>query len=43
MNGREKDEIKLSQIIDTLVSIEKSVNPGISDKDAVKNVLQIRG
>ena len=42
VNGTEKDELKLQKTIDTLVSVEKHVNPSISDKDALKNALQAR-
>jgi Sec-independent protein translocase protein TatA len=42
VNGTEKDELKLQKTIDALTSIDKHINPSISDKDALKNVLQIR-
>ena len=42
VNGTEKDEVKIQDTIDTLVNVEKSVDPSISDKDAFKNVLQAR-
>lgn len=42
INGSEKDENKISETVKTLVGVEKSVNPSITDKDALKNVLQAR-
>lgn len=42
VDGSEKNELKIQGMIDTLVGVEKSVNPSISDKDALKNVLQAR-
>lgn len=42
VNGSEKNEFKIQGMIDTLVGVEKSVDPLISDKDALKNVLQVR-
>ncbi len=42
MNGSEKDDFILGTTIDTLTSIEKKVNPEISNKDALKYVLNIR-
>lgn len=42
VNGSEKDSTKIQGIVDTLVNIEKSVNPGISDKEAFRNVMEAR-
>ena len=42
VNGAEKDSAKLDGVIDTLMHVEKSVNPGISDKEAYRNVMQAR-
>lgn len=43
MNGTEKDSAKIQNAVETLVGVEKSVNPAISDKDAYKQVMQLRG
>jgi hypothetical protein len=42
IDGSEKDDMKLQDIIDTLSTVEKTTNPNLSDKDALKNVLEIR-
>lgn len=42
VNGSEKDGTKIQSVVDTLVSVEKNVNPGISDKEAYKQVMQLR-
>ena len=42
VNGTERDEHKLQNVIQTLVQVEKSVNPNISDKEAEKNVIMAR-
>lgn len=42
MSGVEKDEMKNLRIVNTLVDVEKKVDTSISDKEALKNVLQIR-
>lgn len=42
LNGSEKDDFKIQSIIDTMIKVEKTVNPNISDKDALKNVLATR-
>ena len=42
MNGTEKNDILLEKTIDTLMKIEKKVNPDISDDDALDIVLNVR-
>lgn len=42
VNGSEKDGAKIQGIVDTLVGVEKSVNPGVSDKEAYRNVMEAR-
>lgn len=42
VNGSEKDGTKIQEAVDTLVSVEKSVNPEISDKEAYRNVMEVR-
>lgn len=42
VNGSEKDGAKIQKAVDTLVSVEKSVNPAISDKEAYRNVMEVR-
>lgn len=42
IDGTEKDETKIKGIVDTLVGVEKRADSSISDKDALKNVLQAR-
>ena len=42
LNGSEKDTGKNRAAFDTLVKIEKTVNPSISEKDAYRSVLQAR-
>ncbi len=42
INGSEKDSAKLQKTVDTLVNVEKTVNPGLSDKEAYKNVMEVR-
>jgi hypothetical protein len=42
VNGSEKDSAKIQSAVDALVNVEKSVNSGISDKEAYKNVLDAR-
>lgn len=42
INGNEKNTEKIKDIVGTLTSIEKKVNSSISDKDALKNVLQLK-
>lgn len=42
VNGSEKDNTKIREAVDTLVSVEKSVNPGISHNDALRNVMEAR-
>lgn len=41
VNGSEKNDKKIKEAMDTLIGIEKSVNPSISDKEAYKNVLKL--
>lgn len=43
VDGTEKNDAKLNGIIDKLVNVEKTVNPDMSDKDALKAVLSVRG
>lgn len=42
VNGSEKDGAKIQGIVDTLVGVEKSVNPRVSDKEAYRNVMEVR-
>ena len=42
VNGSEKDSAKIQSAVDALVNVEKNVNSGISDKEAYKNVLDVR-
>lgn len=42
INGSEKDEFKLDKMIDSLVEIEKKIDPVISENEAFKNVLSLR-
>lgn len=42
VNGSEKDSKKIQSAVDTLLGVEKSVNPGISDKEAYRNVMRAR-
>lgn len=42
VNGTEKNSDKIRNTVETLVDIEKKVNPAISDKEAYKNVYQAR-
>lgn len=42
MNGSVKNDLALEKVIDTLTGIEKTVNPSISDDDALDIVLNIR-
>ncbi len=42
MNGTEKNSGKLDSVIESLKSIEKTIRPEISDRDALKNVLSTR-
>ena len=42
MNGTEKNDFALEKIMDTLIDIEKKVNPNISDDDALDTILAIR-
>lgn len=42
MNGTERNGNKLESAQNTLLNIEKTVNPNISDSDALKNVLSAR-
>ena len=42
VNGVEKNSDKIKNTVETLVGIEKKVNPAISDKEAYRNVYQAR-
>ena len=42
VDGTEKNSTKLQGTVDTLLEIEKNTNPGISDKEAFKNVMELR-
>ena len=42
VNGSEKDSKKIQAAVDTLLGVEKSVNPGISDMEAYRNVMRAR-
>ena len=42
LDGSEKNEEKIGRAIDTLTSIEKKVEPEISDAEALKRVLNAR-
>ena len=42
VDGSEKDDMKIQDIVETLTRVEKAVNPDLSDKEALKNVLQAR-
>ena len=42
VDGTEKNSTKIQGGVDTLVEIEKNTNPSISDKEAFKNVMELR-
>ena len=42
VDGTEKNSTKIQETVDTLLEIEKNTNPGISDKEAFKNVMELR-
>ena len=42
INKAEKDDFKMESAFDTLMGIEKSVKPDITDVDAAKNVLNLK-
>lgn len=42
VNGTEKDSVKIQKAVDTLLGVEKNVNPGITDKEAYRNVMEAR-
>ena len=42
VDGTEKNSTKIQGTVDTLLGIEKNTNPGISDKEAFKNVMELR-
>lgn len=42
VDGTEKNSTKIQGTVDTLLEIEKKTNPGISDKEAFKNVMELR-
>ena len=42
VDGTEKNSTKIQGTVDTLLEIEKNANPGLSDKEAFKNVMELR-
>lgn len=42
VDGTEKNSTKIQGTVDTLLEIEKHTNPGLSDKEAFKNVMELR-
>lgn len=42
VDGTEKNSTKIQGTVDTLLEIEKNTNPGISDKEAFKNIMELR-
>lgn len=42
VDGTEKNSTKIQGTVDTLLEIEKNTNPGLSDKEAFKNVMELR-
>ena len=42
VDGTEKNSTKIQEAVDTLLEIEKNTKPGISDKEAFKNVMELR-
>ena len=42
VDGTEKNSTKIQGTVDTLLEIEKNINPGLSDKEAFKNVMELR-
>ena len=42
VDGTEKNSTKIQGTVDTLLEIEKNTNSGISDKEAFKNVMELR-
>ena len=42
VDGTEKNNTKIQGTVDTLLEIEKNTNPGLSDKEAFKNVMELR-
>ena len=42
LNGSEKNDAKLNNTINTLIGVEKSVNPSITDQEALRSVVGVR-
>jgi len=42
VDGTEKNSTMIQGAVDTLLEIEKNTNPGLSDKEAFKNVMELR-
>ena len=42
VDGTEKNSTKIQGAVDTLLEIEKNTNPGLSDKEAFKNDMELR-
>lgn len=42
LNGTEKNDMKMEHVIDVLIDIEKTIDPTISDTDALKYILNQR-
>ena len=42
INGTERDSKQIQSVVDTLMEVEKISNPEISDKEAYKDIIQLR-
>lgn len=42
INGTEKDSKQIQSVVDTLMEVEKISNPEISEKEAYKDIIQLR-
>lgn len=42
INGTERDSKQIQRVVDTLIEVEKISNPEISEKEAYKDIIQLR-
>ena len=42
INGTERDSKQIQRVVDTLMEVEKTSNPEISEKEAYKDIIQLR-
>ena len=42
INGTERDSKQIQRVVDTLMEVEKISNPEISEKEAYKDIIQLR-